>query len=145
MSIYSNIQNKIISYSCILFKKKTKKYIYYHLSSLGVLLFITLQGKSMKKTILTLCLLMPYLFANDANTTITNQCSTCHGSKMERSAYGVSKKVNSLSKDEIISTLRAYKSGSKNSYGMGEVMKSQLNSLSDKQLTELADFIPTLR
>jgi len=108
-------------------------------------LFRTVKGEFMKKIILTLCLLMPYLFANDANTIITNKCSTCHGSQMERSAYGVSKKVNSLSKDEIISTLRAYKSGSKNSYGMGEVMKAQLNSLSDKQLLKLADFIPTLR
>ena len=64
---------------------------------------------------------------------------------MGKRCYGVSKIPNELNQDTIIDALRAYKLGSRSIYGMGEVMKSQLMSLSDDDLKKLSRYIPTLR
>jgi len=106
---------------------------------------ITSKGNQMKKVILTLCLLLSYVFAGNAKDIIASSCYACHGDNMDKSCYGVSKIPNKLNQDTIFKTLRAYKLGTKNIYGMGEVMKSQLKSLSDDDLKKLSVYIPTLR
>jgi len=85
------------------------------------------------------------VFANEAKDIIASSCYACHGDNMEKSCYGVSKIPNILNQDTIIKTLRAYRKGTLNTYGMGEVMKSQLMSFNDEQLKSLSVYIPTLR
>ena len=98
----------------------------------------------MKRVVLTLCLLLSYIFASNAKDIIASSCYACHGYNMDKSCYGVSKIPNKLNQDIIIETLRAYKLGNKNIYGMGKVMESQLKSLSDDDLKRLSAYIPTL-
>jgi len=85
------------------------------------------------------------VFASEEKEIIASSCYACHGDNMGKSCYGVSKIPNVLNQDTILKTLKAYKKGTLNTYGMGEVMKSQLMSLSDNELKSLSAYIPTLR
>ncbi len=99
----------------------------------------------MKKTFLFLFLLISSLFAREAKEIINSSCHACHGSKMEKAGFGVSKIPNILSSNYILEALRDYKLGKKNDYKMGIVMTNQLKSLSDEELKALAKYIPTLK
>jgi cytochrome c-type protein NapB len=67
-------------------------------------------------------------------------CQGCHGANFENKAMGKSKIVKDMSKDNIIKALKGYKDGS---YGgaMKGVMKSQVASLSDADISAIADSI----
>lgn len=99
----------------------------------------------MKKLILTLCFLVSSIFASQPKSIIDSVCYACHGEKMELKCYGVTKIVNTLSSKNIKSSLMQYKNGSKDKYGMGAVMQSQIGGLSDDEIDALSKYIPTLK
>jgi len=70
----------------------------------------------------------------------TAACVGCHGAKFEKKAMGKSKIVQNMSKEDIIKALKGYKDGS---YGgtMKGTMKGQVASLSDADITAIADSI----
>ncbi len=72
--------------------------------------------------------------AASANTGI---CKGCHGKNFEKKALGKSKVVKDMTKKEIISALKGYKSGS---YGgaMKGIMQKQLSKYSDADFDKLA-------
>jgi len=67
-------------------------------------------------------------------------CNGCHGATFEKKAMGVSKVVNTLSKDEIVTALKGYKAGT---YGgaMKGVMKGQADKLDDATIEAIAGTI----
>ena len=67
-------------------------------------------------------------------------CQGCHGANFENKAMGKSKIVKDMSKDDIIKALKGYKDGS---YGgaMKGIMKGQVASLSDADISAMADAI----
>ncbi len=69
-----------------------------------------------------------------------NGCIGCHGANFEKKALGVSKVVKNMSKEEIIKALKGYKNGT---YGgvQKALMKSQVSSLSDKDIEAIAEMI----
>jgi len=68
----------------------------------------------------------------------TAACAGCHGANFEKKAMGVSKVVNTLTKDEIKKALHGYKDGT---YGgsMKTIMKGQAGGLSDAQIEAIAN------
>lgn len=97
------------------------------------------------KIIITMFLMISPLLAKDAKSIVESVCYACHGEKMELSCYGVTEITNTLSKETILEALREYKSGKRNKYGMGNVMKAQIHPLNDDELKALSKYIPTLK
>jgi len=67
-------------------------------------------------------------------------CTSCHGQNFEKVAMGKSKKVNEMSKADIVIALTGYKKGS---YGgsMKTIMKSQADKLSVDDIAAIAEKI----
>ncbi len=89
----------------------------------------------MKMTLkyLTITTLMtPLLFGANLSS-----CKGCHGTNFEKVALGKSKIVQSMSKEEIISSLKGYRDGT---YGgaMKGVMKQAVASLNDAEIEAMA-------
>jgi len=69
------------------------------------------------------------------------KCYACHGEKGNRSALGVSQKINGKSKEILIKEITDYKNGKINKYGKGNFMKYQVNHLTEKEIEILSTFI----
>jgi cytochrome c-type protein NapB len=70
----------------------------------------------------------------------TAGCVGCHGANFEKHAMGKSKVVKDMSKADIVAALKGYKDGT---YGgaMKGIMKGQTTSMSDADMTAIADSI----
>lgn len=99
----------------------------------------------MYKIVFTTVLLFGYCLAKEASTNIKDICSSCHGVWMQEGGIGVSRAPNSLPHKDILGKLRAYQEGELNQYGRGRTMQEQLKNLSDKELMDLSEYIPTLK
>ena len=86
----------------------------------------------MRKVILILMLCVS-LFAYD-----TSKCVACHGKTFEKHALGKSAVVKDMNHKEIEKLLLGYKSGTTNKYGMGALMKGQLATVSDKDISDIS-------
>lgn len=71
-------------------------------------------------------------------------CAGCHGSKGEKKALGKSDLIGGWEKAKVIEALKGYKSGNRNLYGMGGIMKGQAGKLSDEQIEALGEYISKL-
>jgi cytochrome c-type protein NapB len=65
-------------------------------------------------------------------------CTGCHGKDLEKAAMGKSKKVNEMTKDDIVKALNGYKDGT---YGgpMKGIMKGQATKLSEDDIKAIAE------
>jgi len=75
---------------------------------------------------------------------IYKKCAGCHGVSAEKHALGKSKVIANMSKDEITSALKGYKTGT---YGgaMKGLMKGQAAALSEENINSLATYISSLK
>jgi len=100
----------------------------------------------MKKTtpiLLSILLLLSMeLFADGQS--IYKKCSGCHGEYGETKAFGKSALIGTQESNLTIKELTAYRNGELNQYGLGNIMKMQLITLSDKEISEVAEYIQTL-
>lgn len=71
-------------------------------------------------------------------------CAGCHGAKGDMKALGVSKLLSEMDATEIGVALAGYKAGT---YGgaMKDLMKGQVNNLSETDIAALSAYIPTLK
>ena len=78
----------------------------------------------------------------DASVTY-KKCAGCHGLNAEKKALNKSEIIKDWDAARIENALKGYKNGT---YGgtMKGLMKSQVSSLSDKEIVELAQYITTL-
>jgi len=72
------------------------------------------------------------------------KCMPCHGVYGEQSAYGVTVAINELNATTLKTTLEAYKAGTQDSYGYGDVMHAQINAYSEEDINTLSEYIPSL-
>ena len=68
------------------------------------------------------------------------KCASCHGTNGEKVALNVSKIIKDLSKDNFISAVKGYQSGT---YGgtMKTLMTGQVKSLTEDEIKAIADYI----
>lgn len=83
------------------------------------------------------------VFAADG-ATIYKKCVACHGAKAEKSFNNKVPVLTTLSKEEIVASVKSYKEGA-NKFGMGAMMKPIANPLSDDDINAVADYIQTLK
>jgi cytochrome c553 len=73
------------------------------------------------------------------------KCYGCHGGDFQKSALGKDTNINILSENEIFNELKAYKEGTLNKYGMGMLMKTQVQNYTDEELQEFSKEIFGMR
>ncbi len=98
----------------------------------------------MKKFGLFLLFCATFLFAKEPQDIVDTNCSTCHGTMMEKACFGVSKIPNTLSEQTILEALSEYKEGKRNTYSMGGAMTARTNMLSDEEIKALASYVHEL-
>ncbi|WP_187647923.1 c-type cytochrome [Nitrosophilus labii] len=69
------------------------------------------------------------------------KCAGCHGAHGEKHALGKSKPIKGWSKDKLVESLKGYKAGTRNVYGMGGLMKGQVASYSDADIEAVSEYI----
>jgi cytochrome c553 len=96
----------------------------------------------MMKTLLTLLLTLGTTFSLYADAeNLYKNCAGCHGEKGELSALQQSALITGQESNLSIKELTAYKNGELNQYGMGNIMKLQLENISEEEIKELSEYI----
>jgi len=72
------------------------------------------------------------------------RCASCHGLRGDVEALGHSDTIAGEDHETIIMKLRAYKEGSLNQYGLGDVMHDIALNLTDEDIKDLAYYIENL-
>jgi len=73
------------------------------------------------------------------------KCAGCHGPSGKKHALGRSKVLAGQSASELADKLKAYKEGTRNVTGMGNLMQGQVSTLSKNDILALAEYISTLK
>jgi cytochrome c553 len=99
----------------------------------------------MKKLLLSVVLLVVTAsFAFADGKALYAKCAGCHGVNAQNKALGKSKVIKGWKKSKIVKALKGYKKGT---YGgaMKGIMKGQVATYSDKQISQVADYISKLK
>jgi cytochrome c len=72
---------------------------------------------------------------------VYDKCKACHGLEGKTAALGKSAIIAGQDKQAIITSMNAYKAGTKNETGMGGIMKGQAASLSDEDIEAIAEYL----
>jgi len=100
----------------------------------------------MNKTLWTVSLILSLNTALVADgKTLYKNCAGCHGSNGQTKALHLSKAIAGQSSAETVEQLSAYKKGQLNAYGLGNIMKTQAETLSKSDIKALAKYIETLK
>jgi cytochrome c553 len=97
------------------------------------------------KTLIAILSLTLMLNAASDSAALFKKCSACHGLNAEKSALGKSEIIAGWKADKTITALNDYKAGTRNTKGMGAIMKSQVAPLSDKEIKSLSVYIASLK
>ena len=89
---------------------------------------------------------------NDTLSSISNEkakqlytrCIPCHGKNGQRNALQKSRIIGGEDRETLLYELEEYKAGRLNQYGLGEIMKGQLQTYSENDLKILAYYISAL-
>lgn len=96
------------------------------------------------KTLLALLGLTLVLSAADGSA-LFQKCAACHGQKAEKAALGKSEVIAGWKSDKTLDALKGYKAGTRNTKGMGALMKGQTATLSDADMKTIADYVAGLK
>jgi len=96
------------------------------------------------KTLLALLGLTLMLNAADGSA-LFQKCAVCHGQKGEKQALGKSEVIAGWKSDKTLDALKGYKEGTRNTKGMGALMKGQTATLGDADMKVLSQYIATLK
>jgi len=98
----------------------------------------------MKKILLTLLIALTTQATADGQSLYKN-CAGCHGDNGQTQALQLSALIAGQDEEKSILQLTAYKNGELNKYGLGNIMKMQVATLSEEDISDLADYIATLK
>ena len=83
-------------------------------------------------------------YENKDASKIYESCAGCHGLSGDEKALGKSARIGGEDVNKTIEQLKGYRDDRLNLYGMGGLMKGQVNQLSDEKIRELALYINQL-
>lgn len=75
---------------------------------------------------------------------VYEKCKGCHGEDGKTAALGKSAIIAGQDKETIITSMNAYKAGTKDEVGMGALMKGQAASLSDEEIEAIAEYLSNI-
>ena len=96
------------------------------------------------KTLIALVGLTAMLSAADGGA-LYQKCAACHGAKAEKPALGKSEVIAGWSSAKTLDALKGYKAGTRNTKGMGALMKGQTAALSEGDMQALSAYIAKLK
>lgn len=96
------------------------------------------------KTLIAILGLTAMLSAADGSA-LFQKCAACHGAKAEKAALGKSEVIAGWSSAKTLDALKGYKAGTRNTKGMGAIMKGQTATLSDADMKTIADYVAGLK
>lgn len=96
------------------------------------------------KTLLAILGLTALLGAADGSG-LFQKCAACHGAKGEKAALGKSEVIAGWKADKTLDALKGYKAGTRNTKGMGAIMKGQTATLSEGDMKVLGEYIAGLK
>lgn len=96
------------------------------------------------KTFITILGLTAMLGASDGGA-LFQKCAACHGAKGEKSALGKSEVIAGWKTDKTLDALKGYKAGTRNTKGMGAIMKGQTAALSESDMKALSEYVAGLK
>ena len=99
----------------------------------------------MKKVTLALMLAGAASLVMADGAALFKKCAGCHGAKGEKKALGKSAVIGGMDVATLVEDLKEYRAGKRNAHGMGMMMKSQVQSLSDADIQALAEYIHGLK
>ncbi|MCD6653715.1 MAG: c-type cytochrome [Sulfurovum sp.] len=87
---------------------------------------------------------------SEANKTIEApaayaKCTGCHGQDGKTKALGKSEIIAGQSEANLIAAMNEYKAGTRNISGMGALMKSQMDAVSDEDIKAIAVYISNIK
>jgi cytochrome c553 len=97
----------------------------------------------MKNIILTLIFISSLSMANGQE--LYKLCSVCHGETGKLQALHKSALIQGQESNKTIKQLTAYKNGELDQYGLGNIMNMQIQTLSEEDIQELAEYIAQLQ
>ena len=97
----------------------------------------------MKNIISTLIFVSTLSMANGQD--LYKVCTVCHGESGELQALHKSALIQGQESNKTIKQLTAYKNGELDQYGLGNIMNMQVQTLSESDIIELAEYISTLK
>jgi len=100
----------------------------------------------MKKTLIILSIMLTWnanLMAN--GQALYKNCAGCHGDNGKTKALHLSQAIAGQVATTTIKQLNAYKKGQLNKYGLGNIMKMQVATLSKEDIEALASYIEKLK
>jgi len=80
-----------------------------------------------------------------AGAELYKKCAGCHGVDGKTNALGKSAVIAGEAKDDLVTKINEYKAGTRNTAGMGSLMKGQVASLSDEEIQALANYISSMK
>jgi len=98
----------------------------------------------MKKIALAILFAGVSLMAADGKA-LTTKCVACHGANFEKAALNKSGIVKGQKAAAIEASLKAYKAGTQNKAGMGNLMKGQVATMSDADIKTAAAYIAAIK
>ncbi len=99
----------------------------------------------MKKVTLALMLAGAASLVMADGAALYKKCAGCHGAKGEKKALGKSAVIGGMDVATLVKDMKEYKAGKRNVHGMGMLMKTQMQSLSDADIQTLAEYIHGLK
>lgn len=97
----------------------------------------------MKKIVVTLLVAGCALMAADG-AALYEKCAACHGADGKKTALNKSAVIAGMDQAAMAADLKAYKAGTLNKKGMGNLMKAQMASFSDEDIEAVAAYISGL-
>ena len=98
----------------------------------------------MKKYLLLFIIIISTIFTFADTLELYKNCAGCHGENGEKSALNKSRLISGQEVNLTIKELSAYKDGELDQYGLGNIMKLQVSTLSQSDILELAEYIVNL-
>ena len=98
----------------------------------------------MKKYLLLFLIITSTIVSFADTIELYKNCAGCHGENGEKQALNKSKLIGGQEVNVTIKELTAYKNGELDQYGLGNIMKLQVGTLSKSDIKELAEYIAKL-
>jgi cytochrome c553 len=99
----------------------------------------------MKKLVIATIFAGATMLMADGATIYSTKCASCHGADGKMAALGKSAPIAGMDVTATETSIKGYKDGSLNKYGMGAAMKNIVVALDDASIKEVSEYIATLK
>lgn len=99
----------------------------------------------MRKVLVSLAVAGTVTLSMADGATIFKTCAVCHGEHAHKKSLGVSAVIAGWKPEKIVERLKAYRAGTLDQYGFGNMMGGKASKLSDAEMQEVAEYISKLK